>query len=222
VYYNLSVALDWISFLSYLILFSAQWDRTRKNNRWCYSCDGARLLFVLRLMGDMEHSGGVAGRGTAKHLQNTLPSATSPCLTDPTHTAQGLNPGMSGEGLVTITAWAVTRSSLMLYWEGTGVEYLGFFQSICKWMEVLVVSRRDLRIYHLTYASRLSEGFVSQMQLYCYALVHTLPLKSLRITKTMLVKGWMCVCVCGNCCVWSPHCPSLWWQVDDYGALVGW
>jgi hypothetical protein len=27
-------------------------------------------------------------------------------------------------------------------------------------MEVLVVSRRDLRIYHLTYASRLSEGFV--------------------------------------------------------------
>jgi len=59
-----------------------------------------------------------------------------------------------------LTAWAMTRPSVMLYWEGTGVEYLGFFQSICKWMRVLVLSRRDFRIYHLTYASRLSEGFV--------------------------------------------------------------
>ena len=66
-----------------------------------YSCDGVSLLSILRLMGDIwSIRGMLLAGGTVIYSQKTLPSATSPSLTNPTHTAQGLNPDMPGERLV--------------------------------------------------------------------------------------------------------------------------
>lgn len=171
----------------------------------------------------MEYSWDVTSRGAARYSQKTLPSATSPSLTNPTHTAQGLNPGMPGERLVTnrLSRDAAFRSVILgRYRSGISLFlsiYMQMNGSTCTQPKGISCLSSNIRF---TSKWRIC---VSQMQPYCYALVHTLPLKSLRITKTLCLWRDGCVCVC----VWTvasdrPHCPSLWWQVGDYGALVGW
>jgi hypothetical protein len=51
--------------------------------------------------------------------------------TNPTQSAQGLNPGIPGER-VAANRLSHDTAFVVLYWKGAGVEYRCFFQSICK------------------------------------------------------------------------------------------
>ena len=171
----------------------------------------------------MEYSWDVTGRGDSQILAEN-PSQCHFAFPHKSHAhCPRIKPRHAWWETGKLTASAMTRPSVVLYWDGTGVEYLRFLSIYMQMNEGTCTQPKGLS--YLSSNIRFTSKWricLSQMQPYCYALVHTLPVKSLRITKSLCL--WRDGCICGLLRLSSPlSIPSMiggW--LDDYGTLVVW
>ena len=158
-----------------------------------YSSDGVTLLFVLRLTRDIR---GIRGMLLIEEQPNISQKTLFQCHFAFPHKSHADCPRIKPRH-----AWFERLAANRLSHDAAFLVVLGrcriemsrFFQSICKFINLLVLSRRDFCIYNLAYAC------LWQLQPFFHALVQCC-LKSLWITVTSCLWRDGCVCVWENCC----------------------